>query len=281
MADFGESLPFEGRAPELHNAFPQLWAEANRRVIEGDAFSAEQAVFFTRSAGALSPRYTTLQWMGDQLTSWDARDGLHSALIAQLAAGLSGLSHAHSDVGGYTMIKADPLVFLRDAQLLLRWAEMSAFADSVLRTHEGLWPADSAQAYDDDVLPGLARMAKCHALLWPLRDALQRKSPGLPLVRHAWMHMPEDPQALRIKTQFFLASDEVIVCPVLHPNRTSASCYLPARSDFEHAFRPEVRFEQRDTARWVDCPAPLGSPCVLFAANSTSFRPLAEAMRRL
>jgi len=34
-----------------------------------------------RAATTLSPAYTSLFWMGDQLPTYDKYDGLHSALI--------------------------------------------------------------------------------------------------------------------------------------------------------------------------------------------------------
>jgi alpha-glucosidase (family GH31 glycosyl hydrolase) len=39
-------------------------------------------------------------WLGDQLVSWDAHDGLKSALLGMVQGGLSGLSMSHSDIGG-------------------------------------------------------------------------------------------------------------------------------------------------------------------------------------
>ena len=47
-------------------------------------------------------RYSPLFWLGDQMTTWDAHDGIASALTATLSGGMSGFALTHSDVGGYT-----------------------------------------------------------------------------------------------------------------------------------------------------------------------------------
>ena len=144
--------------------------------------------------------------MGDQLTSWDSRDGLHSALIAQMSAGLSGVAYSNSDVGGYTMVKRAGLNFVRDAELLKRWAESSAFADSMFRTHEGLLPDESAQAWDDDVLPHFAKFATVFKMMWPVRKAVQDSEPGMPVMRSMWMHFPEDAKTIGKRASWMFGS---------------------------------------------------------------------------
>jgi alpha-glucosidase (family GH31 glycosyl hydrolase) len=52
-----------------------------------------------------------------------------------LSIGLSGGSILHTDIGGYTMV--EELGYTRSKDLLLRWMEMSAFADTIFRSHVG------------------------------------------------------------------------------------------------------------------------------------------------
>ncbi|BCG24044.1 hypothetical protein TUM18999_22350 [Pseudomonas tohonis] len=59
---------------------------------------------FTRAGYIRSPGLTTGIWLGDQLVTWDAHDGLHSALPGLLSGGLSGFALDHADTGGYTTI---------------------------------------------------------------------------------------------------------------------------------------------------------------------------------
>ena len=100
MADFGEYLPFDatlksGELPILtHNRYPEDWARIQRRSFETPF--GEDGFFWTRSASLLTPSFTSVQWVGDQLVSWDNRDGIKSALNGILTGGLSGLTLSHS-----------------------------------------------------------------------------------------------------------------------------------------------------------------------------------------
>jgi alpha-glucosidase (family GH31 glycosyl hydrolase) len=107
MADFGEYLPFDaevfqGNAAVEHNKYPEQWANVNRMAT--DNRTAADAVFFMRASATRSPKYSTLFWLGDQLTSFDEYDGLRTTINGHLSSGLSGMSLQHSDVGGYTMV---------------------------------------------------------------------------------------------------------------------------------------------------------------------------------
>ena len=95
----------------------------------------------SRSASAKSPRFSSLFWLGDQLVSWDAHDGMKSALCGMLSGGLSGLALSHSDVGGYTATPGNS----RGVELLKRWMELSALSDAVFRTHQGNRPFHNAR----------------------------------------------------------------------------------------------------------------------------------------
>uniref|UniRef100_A0A7S2RNS3 Alpha-glucosidase n=1 Tax=Mucochytrium quahogii TaxID=96639 RepID=A0A7S2RNS3_9STRA len=265
MADFGEAIPFDADVPvDGHNAFPALWARTNRLAI--DTFSnhtRKNAVFFTRSAGRLSPKYTTLQWMGDQLTSWDRYDGLQSALIGQLSAGLSGLTQTHSDVGGYTMLNKLIVHYVRDTELLLRWIEYSAFADSVFRTHEGLLPKQATQAWDPAILPHLKRFATIHRKISV--NVRQRVDPGIPAMQSIWFNYPGNTETTSLTTQFMLAGPDIVVCPVMQPGVNHTDCYLPANLTYFHLFANVTYHLQRPG--YVRCTSPIGSPCVLVTAK--------------
>jgi len=156
MADFGEYLPYDSRIggrvhgqgyseeedPEhFHNRFPEEWAKLNAEVVadrsssgsNGTGTDEGEIVFFCRAISTRSPRHATLFWTGDQMVTWDRHDGLHSALLGVLSGGLSGVALTHSDIGGYTMVErcvlggAICMYITRDCELLMRWAEMSAF----------------------------------------------------------------------------------------------------------------------------------------------------------
>jgi len=73
-----------------------------------EAEAARDAWIFTRAAALGSLPHLNMQWLGDQLTSWDAHDGLASVLPGSLSSGFSGLSLVHSDIGGCAQPQPQP-----------------------------------------------------------------------------------------------------------------------------------------------------------------------------
>ncbi len=271
MADFGEALPYDARLAngeprQWHNAYPEEWARLNRELIE-EVGRGEDVVFFMRSGFTRSPTYSTLFWLGDQLVSWDEHDGLKSAVTGMLSGGLSGYSLNHSDIGGYTTIDNPLQDYHRSPELLQRWAELSAFTP-VFRTHEGNRPARNAQVYEDASLEHFARMAKVYRAWQPYRRQLvdEAAATGHPVVRHLFLHYPEDATVRRLRHEAFLVGSELLVAPVLGPGVKQARAYLPA-GRWVHVWSDQVYGEERQ-GTWVTVPAPLGQPAVFHREGS-------------
>lgn len=105
MADFADQTPFSpyasfGTVPAAvgRALLPEAWQQTCR-LAASKAGLEGQVVYWTRSAGLRTPAYATLVWLGDQNPTWDAFDGIKSAFIATLNAGLAGLTMTHSDIG--------------------------------------------------------------------------------------------------------------------------------------------------------------------------------------
>ena len=236
MADFAEAMPFDvtlknGESPEtFHNKYPEVWARINREAIEEAGFG-DSIVFFARSGSAKSPAYASLFWQGDQVVNWGQNDGLKSAVTGLMSAGLSGFSYNHSDIGGYTSIGALGISLLqRSKELLWRWMEMSAFT-SVFRTHEGLGPDNNYQVYQDTATAKhFARNAKIYVAWNFYRKQLVEEASikGLPVCRHLFLQYPEDANTYNISYKEFMVGSELLIAPVLNPNTTAVSVYLPA-----------------------------------------------------
>jgi alpha-glucosidase len=234
MADFGEGLPydavlFSGADPNsYHNRYAEEWAELNREAIR-EAGRGEDIVFFNRSGYTRSPRYSTLFWLGDQLVDWDEHVGIKSAVTGLLSSGLSGYAFEHSDIGGYTAIDNFLLKYHRSKELLMRWIELGAFT-VVFRTHEGNRPKVNHQIYSDrEPLRHFDRFAKVYAAWKPYRMELVKKASqtGLPVLRHPFIHYPNDPEVLGLTYQY-MVGPEFMVAPVLDPGSDSVEIYLPA-----------------------------------------------------
>jgi alpha-glucosidase len=295
MADFGEYLPFDcvlhsGELPvAVHNRYPEDWAELNRRALRragletgsGDDIAGD-GVFWSRSASTLTPKHARLMWLGDQLVSWDAHDGMKSALLALLQGGLSGLGISHSDVGGYTATPGRH----RTRELLMRWMELSALADAVFRTHQGNRPLHNAQPWDTpELLDHLGAFARLHGCLAPYRRTLMRESSltGMPITRPLLMHYAHDPVASNVATQFLIGRD-ILAAPVMDRSTPRVHVYLPPgdvwldvwttqRSPIQptggaeggaEGLNPNPNYDSSGYGAWVTVDAPLGWPAVFI-----------------
>ncbi len=106
-----------------------------------------------------------MSWAGDQTVDWSEADGLPSSIVAALSLACVGMGVSHSDIGGYTGLPQ--LNIIRSKELLLRWAEYSAFTP-VMRTHEGNYPVENHQVYtDEDTWRQFARLTQIFRTLSP------------------------------------------------------------------------------------------------------------------
>lgn len=287
MADFAEYLPFDGKiyngsAAVSHNLYPQQWAESNFEAVSTAKSPAHtDAVYFMRSSHTKSPSFSTLFWLGDQLVTWDDYDGLATTVIGHLSSGVSGLTLQHSDIGGYTMVKEGPISYLRNKELLVRWTEMSAISDAILRTHPGNLPNESWQVYSDDAtMKCFSRLVGLHNILLPYRSALMNEATfqGHPIVRPLWFHFPEDSYALDVTNQFMLGQD-ILAAPVLNPGKTSTTVYLPIGGWINlWSGQPAGRVE---VASNITVPAPMGFPPMFARINSDVSKTLPPQLRNL
>ncbi len=273
MADFGEGLPYTAQlsdgtaAAGYRNRYPEAWAELNRAVIAASNQSAD-LVFFLRAGYTRSPQHATLFWLGDQLVSWDACDGIKTAVTGLLSGGLSGFSLNHSDIGGYTSIVHPLCTYRRSKELLLRWMELNAFT-TIYRSHESNRPADNIQCYSDDTtLAHFSRFARVYRAWGFYRRQLVQEaaSSGLPVLRHLFIHYPDDPEVYKITYQQFMLGSELLVAPVLDPGQRHVTVYLPA-GRWVHLWSGQVYGQTRRGER-IRVAAPLGQPGVFYRAGS-------------
>ena len=283
MADFGEALPFDAQTHSgldgsaLHNLYTVLWAKLNREVLDESHLRGEGTVFL-RCAYTQSLRYAPLFWLGDQMTSWDGHDGMKSAVTGLLSSGLSGMALNHGDIGGLISFKRQlmgfPLIHIyRTRELLLRWIEWSAFTP-FYRTHEGNNPASSIQVDSDDgLLDRFSYFARIYAALAPYRQKLFREAAtrGTPVVRHLWLHYPDDPRTKDLTDQWLLGPD-ILVAPVLDPEKNERTLYLP-QGRWVHLWTKKVYevshgTEETHLGQSITIASPVGQPPVFYRAES-------------
>jgi alpha-glucosidase len=246
MMDFGEGLPFDSvlydgtPAAEYHNQYPVEWARLVNEVRHD--LGMHDLLFFHRSGFTGSLEAVSDVWAGDQNHTYDRYDGLHSAMIGMLTAGLSGISHSHSDIGGYTTIAWKGFGYNRPEHLLTAWMEYCAFT-SLFRSHEGSEPKPNAQVYSTPRLRHLfGRCTRIFAGLANYRCGLMSEAErtGMPLTPALGVHYPQDPRARACDTQFLLGRD-LLVAPNLSRTQSllGRNVYLPA-GQWMHLWTGEV-----------------------------------------
>uniref|UniRef100_A0A803MJ63 Alpha-glucosidase n=1 Tax=Chenopodium quinoa TaxID=63459 RepID=A0A803MJ63_CHEQI len=239
MADFGEGLPvdatlYSGEDPiAAHNRYPELWAQINREFVDEWKSSCsgkqkedpeEALVFFMRAGFRDSPKWAMLFWEGDQMVSWQANDGIKSAVVGLLSSGISGYALNHSDIGGYCAVNLPLIKYHRSEELLFRWMEFSAFT-TVFRTHEGNKPSCNSQFYSNHkTLSHFARLAKVYKAwkFYRIQLVKEASEKGLPVCRHLFLHYPEDEYVQTLTYQQFLVGSEILVAPVLDKGKREA-----------------------------------------------------------
>ena len=230
--------------------------------------------FFSRSAFTKSPGQTKLFWLGDQLVTWDDKDGLKTAVIGLLSSGLSGFSLNHSDIGGYTTITNPIANYHRSKELMMRWIELSSM-NVVMRTHEGNQPEKNHQwNTDEETIKHFAKFTQLHTILAPYRRKLMNEAyeTGVPVVRPMALEF-SDREARDLSAQFMLGAD-ILYAPVLDQGRVEVRVYLP--SD-EFKLASSGRSFKKG---WHTVAAPMGRPAI-FIKNQHDETIDLEAIQKL
>ena len=133
-----------------------------------------------------------------------------------MSLGLSGYGLSHSDIGGYTTLDG---VLTRSEELLLRWAEYSAFTP-LMRTHEGNKPDLNHQIFSsNETLIKFGRLTAIYSTLAPYHKEIVQlvSTDGLPAMRPLFLHYPNDENVFDVEYQYLYGPD-LLVAPVLEPN---------------------------------------------------------------
>ena len=285
MNDFGEALMFDARLYDggdlvWHNRYPEEWARMSREAIE--------------EAGR-GDGHHLLRPLGVHAKPGDRRRCSGSATRCRAGTSTTGSRRRSSGCSraasrGSACCTATPAatwrskvsvdgrqipVIARTPELLMRWMELNAFT-AVLRTHEGLDPAVSAQNRHQRGDAGA-----CETLRQRLQGlAAYREGAGgggggsgHPVVRHPFLHYPGDPNEKGLRYQFLLGPD-LMVAPVLDRG-ASGGGLLPRGRRLE---RPLDRGRGGPAGEWARMPAPLGRPAVFLRKGSLSLGDIIDGL---
>lgn len=263
--DFGEQAPLDavysdGRSGlEMHNLYPLLY---NRAVFGLTERRFGRGLTWGRSGYAGSQRYP-VQWGGDSYASFDQMAG---QLRGLLGYGLSGVPFCSHDVGGFDY---DPRAFdgaqlstgdhifntatleayPRDPALYARWMQFGVFSSHVRAHGKG---GREPWTYGPVAADVARRYLKLRYRLLPYiySESVRGARLGLPLVRPLVLDFQDDPNTLRLDTQY-LFGESLLVAPVFAETQRRR-VYLPCGEWVDYWTKAVLT-----GGRWIEVDAPL------------------------
>src|SRR5271166_406550 len=210
-----------GNGAEYTNVFPLMHTLGVQQHWKKTTES-KRVFLLTRSAFLGQQRVGATVWSGDVFTSYWA---LSHQVPAGLNFALSGYPYWTTDIGGYW--PAFPGVIEQPAyqELYTRWFEFGAFCP-IFRTH-GHRPSNELWTYDK-VEPILIRYDKLRYRLMPYIYSLAWKvtNEDYTIQRPLVMDWRTDAKTRDVGDEFMFGP-AVLVSPVLQPDATRRTLYLP------------------------------------------------------
>lgn len=232
--DDGDELPLESRLAR-HRCY---YEGALQERPEARPWSLH------RTGYSGSQRYGGWIWSGDT-------DGKWATLAAHVSVGLNhGLSLTPfwgSDTGGFYPTRE------LTGELYTRWFQFSAFCPS-FRSHGRTWKlrlpwgwntgeygpvenntnVDRAELHNAAVEPICKKYLELRYRLLPYNYTVAREAcdTGLPMMRALWLHYSDDPEAVKLGSEYLWGRD-ILVAPVVEKGAKSRRVYLPAGTWFD------------------------------------------------
>src|SRR5918997_5444591 len=100
---------------------------------------------------------------------------------------------------------------------------------------------------------------------------------GLPVVRHPFIHYPDDPEVHGLGYQY-MVGPELMVAPVLDPGADTVRVYLPA-GKWIHLWTGK-RYGSLQRGVYETVQAPIGGPAVFYEEDSEIGPSLREELER-
>jgi alpha-glucosidase len=123
----------------------------------------------------------------------------------------------------------------------------------------------------------MERCGKIYKGLVPYRKKLvaEASAKGHPVVRHLFLHYPDDPNTHDIRYQFLLGPD-LMVAPVLDKGATSVEMYFPEGDTWTDLW---TGADVGEAGHWVRRPAPMGKPAVFLRKGSASASQIIDGLK--
>jgi alpha-glucosidase len=125
----------------------------------------------------------------------------------------------------------------------------------------------------------MERFAKVYKGLAPYRKRLvaEAAARGYPVVRHLFLHFPDDPNTHSLRYQFLLGPD-LMVAPVLDKGADAVEVYFPRGAEWIDLW---THADAGKPGHWVRMPAPLSKPAVFVRKGSPSSAVIEESLKAI
>ena len=212
------------RGDEGNNEYPVRYAAAYHELMRS---AGKEPLTFSR-AGFTGAANVPCHWAGDESSTWAA---FRASVTAGLTAGASGVVFWGWDLGGFSGE-------VPDAELYLRSAAMACFCP-IMQYHSEFnhhrlpsrdrTPWNIAERHGDPgVLAVFRRFARLRERLRPYLEAQAEAcvANARPLMRSLLFDWSTD-ESIWAYPYEYLLGDDLLVAPVVEPNRTAWPVYLP------------------------------------------------------
>jgi alpha-glucosidase len=211
----------ESPQAKVHNVYGMLMSRATRDGVL-DLRPDARPFVLTRDTYAGGQRYAAV-WTGDNSSTWDH---LRISITELLNMGLSGLTFAGADIGGFAKSPSP--------DLYVRWLEAGVFYP-FCRTHTERGTREQDPWSYGVRREGINRKSidLRYRLLPYLYNAFyQETQTGLPVMRALLFDYPDDPHSVAQDAEF-LFGDDLLVAPVVKDGEWEWQVYLPKGKWFD------------------------------------------------
>ncbi|MGL5346465.1 MAG: glycoside hydrolase family 31 protein [Peptostreptococcaceae bacterium] len=199
---------------EIHNVYGHMMDKA---TYEGIKKSTNKRPFVvTRACYSGTQKYSTV-WTGDNQSTWEH---LRMSVPMLMNLGLSGMSFAGTDVGGFG--------YDCTPELLSRWVQVGTFTP-LFRNHTTIYSRDQEPWAFDKLTEDINRKyIKLRYKLIPyIYDTFYKgETDGLPIMRALPLEYQTDENTYEINDQFMFG-ENIMVAPVLEQGKKARMVYLP------------------------------------------------------
>jgi alpha-glucosidase len=245
---------------EMHNVYGHNMARA---TYEGwRKHSNTRPFVITRACYAGSQKYT-IAWTGDNHSIWTH---LRMAVPQLCNLGLSGMSYAGTDVGGFGS-DVTP-------ELMARWVQLGCFSP-FFRSHCAKFSANQEPwLMPPTVLDIFRKYVELRYQLLPyIYDAARECAiTGQPMMAPLVLYWQKDANVRELNDEFMLGQN-LLIAPVVEQGQTKRMVYLPAGTWYNYWTGEKYEYENGDGAgdgagRYIIVNAPLDT-CPIFVRGGT------------